>query len=105
MKIIKTVNGNEATLYVEGWLDTQAAPELLAQLDQLEDGVDSLVMDFAGLEYISSSGVRAVVSAYKKMNGALVIKNASEGILRIFRATGIDKRIRFESSQGEGEHG
>jgi len=96
MTIKKTINGTEATLAVEGWLDTQAAPELLAELDRLEDSVTSLVMDFAGLEYISSTGVRAVVTAYKKMNGAFVVRNTSERIMSIFRTTGIDKTIRFE---------
>ncbi len=96
MTITKTLNGNEAVLKVEGWLDTQAAPELLAALDQLESNIDSLELDFSGLEYISSSGVRAVVAAYKKVNGALVVKHTSSEIMSIFRATGIDKRIRFE---------
>ena len=96
MTINTTVNGNEAVITLDGWLDTQASPELLAELDKLGDDVTSLVIDFSKLEYISSSGVRAVVAAYKKMKGALVVKNASEGIMSIFRTTGIDKRIRFE---------
>ena len=95
MTIRITKDGSEATIAVEGWLDTQASPELLTQLDQLEEGITSLVIDFSDLEYISSSGLRAVVAAYKKMNGAIVIKGASEGILSIFRTTGIDKKIRF----------
>ena len=96
MTITKTTEGNAATIAVEGWLDTQASPELLAQIDQLEEGITSLVIDFSKLEYISSSGLRAVVAAYKKMNGAIVIKGASEGIMSIFRTTGIDKKIKFE---------
>ena len=96
MTIKKTINGTEATIAIDGWLDTQAAPELLAELDRLEDGVTSMVLDFAGLEYISSTGVRAVVTAYKKMNGALVVRNTSARIMSIFKTTGIDKTIRFE---------
>ncbi|MBR4514741.1 MAG: STAS domain-containing protein [Lachnospiraceae bacterium] len=96
MDIKKTINGNEAVLTVTGWLDTQAAPELHTELENLEDGVEKLVLDLAGLEYISSSGVREVVAAYKKMNGALVVKNTSAGIMSIFKATGIDKKIKFE---------
>ena len=48
------------------------------------------------LEYISSSGVREVVAAYKKMSGALTVKNAAPSIMSIFKATGIDKKIKFE---------
>ncbi len=95
MTITKSINGKEATLAVSGWMDTQATPELLSALDDLEEGIDSLVLDFAGLEYISSSGIRAVVAGYKKMDGALVVTNASPGILNAFRTIGIDKRIRF----------
>ena len=96
MTISKTLNGSEAVIAVAGWLDTQASPELLAELDRLEEGVTSLVLDFSKLEYISSSGLRAVVAAYKKMNGALTVKNASEGVMSIVKTTGIDKRIKFE---------
>ena len=97
MQITKTVNGNEATLALEGWLDTLAADELKAELSALEEGVEDLVMDLSNLEYISSSGVRQVVAAYKKMDGRLVVKHASSGIMSIFKATGIDKKIRFEA--------
>ncbi len=96
MKITKTMNGNEVTIALEGWLDTQAAPELHTEIESLGEDTASLVFDFAALEYISSSGVREVVSAHKKMNGAFKVKNASAGIMGIFKATGIDKRINFE---------
>ena len=96
MNITKSMNGNEETLKVEGWLDTQAAPELLAELEKIDDHVDSLVMDFSGLEYMSSTGLRALVVAYEKVKGALVIKNASMRIRSILKTTGLDKKIRIE---------
>ena len=96
MNITKSMNGNEATIKVEGWLDTQAAPALLAELEQLEDHVDSLILDFSGLEYMSSTGLRALVIAYEKVKGALVVKNASPRIRSIFRTTGLDRTIRIE---------
>ena len=96
MTITKTLNGNEAVLKVEGWLDTQAAPELLAELEKIDDHVDSLIMDFSGLEYMSSTGLRALVVAYEKVKGALVIKNASMRIRSILKTTGLDKKIRIE---------
>ena len=96
MNITKTINGNEATIKVEGWLDTQSAPEMQNEIENLEADIESLVIDFSGLEYIASSGVRQVVSAYKKMKGNLVVRGASAGIMTIFNATGIDKKISFE---------
>ena len=98
MTITKTVNGNEAVLSIEGWLDTQASPDFHQELENLEPEIDSLVLDFSELEYISSAGVREVVAAYKKMDGALVVKNVSSGIMSIFKATGIDKKVRFENA-------
>ena len=96
MTITKTMEGTETTLRLEGWLDTNAAPELLKALDELEGDTESLVLDLSALEYISSSGVRGVVSAYKKMNGALLVRGAAPGIMSIFKATGIDKKLSFE---------
>ena len=96
MVITKSMNGKEETLKVEGWLDTQAAPALLAELEQIDDHVDSLVLDFSELEYMSSTGLRALVVAYEKVKGALVIKNASPRIRSIFKTTGLDRTIRIE---------
>jgi len=96
MQITKTVNGTEVTFALEGWLDTLAADDLKAELDGLEEGIDHLVFDFSDLEYISSSGVRQIVAAYKKVDGRMVVKNVSSGIMSIFKATGIDRKISFE---------
>ena len=93
--INKQLNGNELTFALDGWLDTKAAPELLEELEHLEDGIDSMVLDFSHLEYISSTGVRAVVTAHKKMNGALKVTGASPRIMSIFKMTGIDKTVQF----------
>ena len=96
MVITKSMNGKEETLKVEGWLDTQAAPALLEELEQMDDQVESLVLDLSGLEYMSSSGLRALVVAYEKVKGALLIKNASPRIRSIFRTTGLDRTLRIE---------
>lgn len=96
MTITKTLNGNEAVLSIEGWLDTQASPEMQKEIQALGEETESLIIDLEKLEYISSSGVREIVAAYKKMKGALTVKNASASIMSIFKATGIDKKIKFE---------
>ena len=66
MEIINNIDGNKATMEIIGWLDTQTAPQLGEELSKLSDDITSLVFDFAKLEYISSAGLRQVVSAYKK---------------------------------------
>ena len=68
MTIEKTVTGNTVELKIAGWLDTKTAPELETALNALEPGVNTLVLDMAQLEYISSAGLRQVVVAYKKIH-------------------------------------
>ena len=93
MDIQKMVDGNTATLIPEGWLDTQNAPEMQTALDSLGEDVQALVIDLSKLEYISSAGLRVIVAAHKKMNGALTVLNPSAEVLDIFRMTGFDKRL------------
>ena len=87
------MDGSKATLQLEGWLDTLAASELKEAIDSLSNETEELVMDLAGLEYISSSGLRQFVAAHKKMNGNLTLKNASVEITDILKMTGFDKKL------------
>lgn len=96
MTIEKTLNGNVAELKLIGWLDTQNAPELEAAIDALEGDVNALVIDMAQLEYISSAGLRQVVAAYKRMNGALTLRHVSDEIRNVLHMTGLEKRMRIE---------
>ena len=95
MNITKTVEGSKATLAVEGWLDTQTAPELGAALDQLDKDVSELEFDFSKLEYVSSAGLRQIVAAHKKMSGNLVITGVSDEIQEVFDLTGTSKRLKI----------
>lgn len=94
MEIIKTIDKKSATFAIKGWLDTQTAPEFGAALDVLPEEVESLTVDCAGLEYISSAGVRQMVAAHKKM-GSFTLTNVSAEILEVFKLTGIDKRLNI----------
>ena len=95
MKIDKKKTGTEMTLVPEGWLDTQAAPELKAVLESLDEDVETLVIDCGKIEYISSSGIREIVAAHKKMNGKLTLTNVSMEVRDVFRLTGLDKRLNL----------
>ena len=95
MEIIKTFNGNEATFSIEGWLDTQAASTMEEAINSLPSEVESLTFDLAKMEYISSSGIRQIVAAHKKMNGKLTLKNVSTEALDLLRLTGLDKRLNI----------
>lgn len=98
MEIKKTKNGNELTLAVEGRLDTTTAPQLEAELKQELCGVENLKLDFAKLDYLSSAGLRVLLSAQKVMNkqGEMVIRNVNETIAEIFEITGFSDILTIE---------
>lgn len=98
MNINKTLNANELTVSLSGRLDTTTAPRLETELKTTLTGVNSLVMDFAELEYISSAGLRVLLSTQKVMNkqGKMVIRHANETILEVFEVTGFTDILTVE---------
>lgn len=98
MTIDKQINGSELTLSLTGRLDTTTAPELEAVIKENITGVTNLVMDFAGLEYLSSAGLRVILSAQKIMNkqGEMVIRNVNETINEVFEITGFIDILTIE---------
>ena len=98
MTITKNQNGSHLDLALEGRLDTTTAPQLEAELKQSVNGVTELALDFSKLEYLSSAGLRVLLSAQKVMNrqGSMVIKNVSETIMEIFEVTGFADILTVE---------
>ena len=90
MEITKTTNGSALTLALAGRLETTTAPALDQAIKEELNGVTELTFDFAGLEYISSAGLRVLLTAQKAMNkqGAMQIVNANEIVREIFDITG-----------------
>ena len=90
MNIHKTLEGSSLTVSLEGRLDTTTAPQLEAELKQSLDGITSLTFDLAALDYISSAGLRVLLSAQKVMNkqGSMTLVHVSEVIMEIFEVTG-----------------
>lgn len=98
MNICKTSDAGKLMLSLEGRLDTGTAPKLEAELKSSLGGVTELVLDFAGLEYISSAGLRVLLSAQKVMNrqGSMVIRNVNEVISEVFEVTGFVDILNIE---------
>ena len=98
MTIDKQINGSELTLTLNGRLDTTTAPELEAVIKDSIAGITNLVMDFAELEYLSSAGLRVILSAQKTMNkqGEMVIRNVNETIKEVFEITGFIDILTIE---------
>ena len=98
MTIQKSQNGNELTLALEGRLDTMTAPDLEAELGGALEGVESLVMDFSKLDYISSAGLRVLLSAHKAMSGkgGMKVTNVNEIVREVFDVTGFADILTIE---------
>lgn len=90
MKIDQNRIDDKVTLALEGRLDTITAPELEAALTPALEGAAELTLDFAGVEYISSAGLRVLLSAQKVMNrqGKMKLTHVCEPVLEIFEVTG-----------------
>lgn len=89
MQITKNQDGEKLTVKVEGRLDTSTAPSLEAELGSL-DGVNEMVFDFSGLEYVSSAGLRVILATQKTMSkkGGLVLTGVSDAVMEVFEITG-----------------
>ena len=98
MTIEKNLNGTELTITIAGRLDTTTAPQLEAEFKQSINGVEKLVLDFAALEYLSSAGLRVLLSTQKVMNkqGEMIIKNVNDTINEIFEVTGFIDILTIE---------
>lgn len=90
MTIDKKLEGNVLNVAITGRLDTTTAPALEEDLKPALDGVSELNLDFSGLEYISSAGLRVLLSVQKIMNkqGSMKISNVIPEIMEVFDITG-----------------
>lgn len=90
MTIDKNLEGSVLNVAISGRLDTTTAPELEEQLKPALEGVTELNLNFADLEYISSAGLRVLLSVQKIMNkqGSMKIFNVIPEIMEVFDITG-----------------
>lgn len=98
MTIEKKLNGTELTIALTGRMDTLTAPQLEEELKASLPGVESLALDFANLEYLSSAGLRVLLAAQKIMNkqGKMVVRHVNETIAEIFDVTGFCDILTIE---------
>ncbi len=98
LNIKKNQENEILTVALEGRLDTTTAPELEETLQASLDGVTELVFDFTDLQYISSAGLRVLLSAQKAMNqkGKMKICHVSPEIMEIFDVTGFVEILDIE---------
>ena len=98
LNVAKTIEEGKAAFALEGRLDTVTAPDLERELKAALDGVSELTMDLGKLEYVSSAGLRVLLSAQKVMNkqGKMKLVNVSDTIMEIFEVTGFSDILTIE---------
>ena len=98
MTMQKTQTGTDLAIALEGRLDTMTAPELEAELKQSLDAVQTLTLDFSKLDYISSAGLRVLLSAHKTMapKGGMKVTNVNEIVREVFEVTGFADILTIE---------
>ena len=98
MNIVKTIEDGKAVFEIEGRLDTTTAPELEQELKDSLEGVTELVLDLGKLDYISSSGLRVLLTTRKIMQsqGEMKVTNVTETVMDVFEVTGFTDILTIE---------
>ena len=98
MTINKKQDGTALVIELEGRLDTMTAPQLEAELNESMPGAESLILDFSKLDYISSAGLRALLSAYKVMSakGGMKVTHVNDIVREVFDVTGFSDILTIE---------
>lgn len=91
-------SADETVLEVTGRLDTITAPALDKTINENLDEIRNLILDFKSLEYISSAGLRVLLSAQKKLQsvGTMKLKNVCETVMEVFEITGFADILTIE---------
>lgn len=99
MKVNQIKKGNTITIEIDGRLETGTAPELEVELNKVVPVCQDLILDFAKLEYVSSAGLRVLLTAQKTMNakgGNMKIININDVVREVFNITGFTSILTIE---------
>ena len=90
MNILKNIEGNKLEMAVEGRLDTNSSPVFMDAFTEVSGGIEDFVLDLGKVDYISSAGLRVLLSMQKIMNkqGKMTIINATSDLMEVFDLTG-----------------
>ncbi|MBR2807360.1 MAG: STAS domain-containing protein [Oscillospiraceae bacterium] len=98
LNISKTIDEGKALFVLEGRLDTETSPDLDKEVLECPENVTELRMDFEKLDYISSAGLRVLLTAQKIMRnrGSFIVCNVNEIVMEIFEVTGFSDILTIE---------
>lgn len=98
LKIATSKEEAEYTFTLKGRLDTITSPDLEAKINEVVDDATKLTLDLAGLDYISSAGLRVLLGAAQEMEdkGEMVIRNLTPPVYEVFKLTGFSKLFNIQ---------
>ena len=98
MNIKKKKDGSALSVIISGRIDTSTTPKTDAAINESLDGAESLILDFTDVEYISSAGLRMLLSLQKKMmkKGGMKLIGVNEDVNDVFEVTGFDEILTYE---------
>ena len=101
LNITKTIENGEAVFFLKGHLDTNTAPQFDNELKSSINGIRKLTIDMKELDYVSSAGLRVILSAQKIMNkqGEMKVTNVKKPIMEIFEVTGFSDILNIEEAE------
>lgn len=94
----KRKDGKKLDVKLTGRLDSKTAPEIKETLDNELNGIEELTFDLSDLIYISSAGLRVILSAQKTMNkqGSMKVTNVQDIVMEVFESTGFVDILTIE---------
>lgn len=97
MKLNSDIKDTELTIAIEGSIDTVTSPLLESELKARLDKITVLILDFTGVTFISSAGLRVIIWARKQLDGQgkVLLKNVHEDVKEVFELTGLDSILEF----------
>ena len=98
MKVTKTLENGILTVLLEGKMDTGTTPQVAEEIEADIENADKIVLDMKELKYISSAGLRLLLSLHKNMSakGGMIVKNVNETNMEIFDFTGFADILNIE---------
>ena len=99
MNISETRSGDVIQIKIDGRVDTTTSPQLQNAILQAFQKGNKLVLDFSGVEYVSSAGLRALLIGQKTANskgGSMTLVNVAEAVLQVFKMSGFSGILHIE---------
>ena len=101
MNVKKIMTGDTLTVIIDGRIDTNTAPELLSEIEPSLNDISALVLDFKGVNYVSSAGLRVLLSLHKAMSakGGMKLLNVTSEVNDVFEITGFSEILNYEKGE------